>query len=78
VIEIPGIVHGAVVEVIGGRARRELLQVFLSNDDGACRFALADDMRVRFRNMVGQNLGTDGGADASDGNVVFDANGDAM
>jgi hypothetical protein len=78
VVEMPGIVHGAVVEIIGGRSRRKLLQVFLADNDGTRLFAPPDYVGVLCRDMVRQDLGTDSAADARRGNVVLDANGDAM
>src|SRR5262245_30925453 len=77
-VEIPGIAHSAVVEIIGGRARRELLQIFLPDHDGAGLLAPADHVRILLRDIVSQDLGTDGSADASSGDVIFDANGNTM
>ena len=53
VIDMPRIVHRAVVQVIGGRTCCELLQIFLADDNRPGRFTQVHDMRILGWNMIG-------------------------
>ena len=75
VVYVPGVVHRAVVRVVGSCARGELLQVFLADDDGAGGLAAAHDLSIFIGHMVPQYLGAEGSGNASRGDVVFDADG---
>ena len=78
VVQVPGVVHRPVVEVVGGGSGGKLLQVLLAQDDGPGLFHPCDHQCVLFRHMVGQYLGANGGLDVGGGDVVFDPDGNTV
>ena len=75
VVQVPGVVNRAVMQVVRSWTGSKLLQVFLSQDDGPSLFAPGDHQGVFRRHMVRQDLGAHGAADAGDGDVVLDTHG---
>ena len=78
VVEVPGVVDGAVVGIVGGGAGGELLQVLLAQHYGPGIFTQADHLGVFVGYVVGQDQGTHGRTNAPGGEVVLDADGDAV
>ena len=77
-VQAPGVVHRAVVGVVGGGAGREFLQVFLAQDDCAGVSAPSHDLSVLVGHVIAQYSGAQSGPDAARRDVVLDADGDAV
>ena len=77
-VQSPRVVDRPVVGVVGGHPGGELLQVLLPQDDGPSPFAKGDHVGVLLGDVLREHLGCHRSADAAGGDVVFDADGDAV
>ena len=77
-VQPPGVVHRAVMGVVGCGPGGELLEVLFAKEDRPSVPAADNDLGVFVRHMVGQHLGTHGGGDAGGGQIVLQAHGNAV